>query len=264
MYKNISYAGGLFLLCTIPIVVTSYAAPATDSFVRMPTFAREYTLEPMINVSIIPSERDGGDRNDTILINRLAQGILHIKQDYEQSWYSCGKSLALEEQDDAAYTIAHALVEESRRIMSDVSPWGILGTMYNESHFDTCALGFRPRMWAYRVGLLKKRKTALTHSRNAVQMVITNPWAKQRFASTGFDLGLCQILTQYYPGKQDVLLSTYDGVRLCVSAMSDRAKYSRNKPWTRWRSWKPNKKYVARVRRWAKIMGATQIELSQI
>lgn len=194
-------------------------------------------------------------------IGALADGIRHITSD---GWYVCGNHLSEEDADDYAILIATAIVENIDSIGANISPWGILGTMYNESGFDHCAIGKHPRQYGQSLGLLPKKRRTISMCRDDVLKFIKHPKAKKRFKKTGYDLGLCQILSRFYPGETESILSVDAGVRICVLEMASRAKmYDTTTPWLYWRGSK-TKWYRAKVRRWARVMGARKSDLKLI
>lgn len=194
---------------------------------------------------------------DVKLLGRISRGMVKIQKGI---WYSCGEKLNEKEQQDLAIRIAYKVLSEK----PSFSPWGVVGTMYNESRFDTCALGLHPRKWAYQNGILKRRKLSISHSFEDILNVVTDKEADSEYSVSGFDLGLCQILSRFYPNQERALLSIVEGVGICVGEMENRATRHKTKtPWLYWRGhaveW-----YRAKIKRWAKRMGATAKELREI
>lgn len=175
-------------------------------------------------------------------------------------WYDCGKKLTKEEQQNTAMRIAYKVLKRN----TDYSPWGVVGIMYNESGFDSCALGVGPREWAYREGMLKRRRGTISHGFADVLNFVTSRRAKNRYSLSGFDLGLCQLLTRFYPAKEREMLTIADGVDICIDEMDARAVRHKDKPWLHWHSTKKTQWYRNKVRRWARVMGATRKELRSI
>lgn len=200
---------------------------------------------------------------DARLIGRLARGMRQIKRKRDHgSWGFCGRLLSQEEQVEISTEIAYRTVADIRSVaLKGVSPWGIVSTMYNESGFDACALGVGPRSWAYREGLLTPRRTHISHTREEVLGVVSSKQAKKRFSKSGFDLGLCQVLTRFYrETTKEKMLTVAGGTRVCVLEMQARARrYGTDTPWLFWRGssvdW-----YRAKIKRWARLMGAPKHE----
>lgn len=201
---------------------------------------------------------------DARLVGQLARGMRRIVDDRDNGlWGFCGEQLDADAQIDVSTTIAYHIVSNMQSIGADhISPWGVLATAYNESGFDACALGLGPRRWAYRKGLLKPRKRFVSHSSDEVLRVVKSPEARRQFAASGFDLGLCQVLTRFYRDEDEAEMLTIAGsTRICVLEMKARA--DRNKtaaPWLYWRG-SATPWYHGKIRRWAKRMGAPRGEV---
>jgi hypothetical protein len=201
---------------------------------------------------------------DARLIGQLASGMRSIIEKRDNGlWGFCGEQLDDRAKVDASTAIAYQLVSNMKSLNADgISPWGILATAYNESGFDACALGSGPRKWAYRKHILKPRKRFVSHTREEVLRVVKSPEARRQFATSGFDLGLCQVLTRFYRDEDEEEMLTIAGsVRICVLEMKARADSKRTTtPWLYWRGsatvWYRNK-----VRRWARSMGAPRGEV---
>jgi hypothetical protein len=200
---------------------------------------------------------------DARLIGQLANGMRDIKARVDGGlWGFCGELLSDDEQVEVSTAIAYHLVVNMQSVgLDDVSPWGIVATMYNESRLDACALGIGPREWAYRNGLLNTPRRFLSHTSSDVLKVVTNTKARQRFSTTGFDLGFGQVLTRFYPNQEEAALTIEGGVRIIVIEMQARAR--RNKTKTPWLFWPGSNTgwYRAKIRRWARLMGAPKKEV---
>jgi hypothetical protein len=216
---------------------------------------------------------DEGDRLETQLdedqirlIGKLSQGIRKLVRIRDHgNWYYCGEKLGEYEQIEISTAIAYRTVVSQYELGLDVSPWGIIATAYNESGLDPCALGIYPRKWAYKKGMLRKRKKTCSHTRNEVLSFINNPVAKKRYSKSGFDLGICQVLSRFYRGQEPDMLSMTDGIRMCIVEMQHRSRRNKtNKPWLYWKGTRKTGWYRNRIRKWAKIMGATKKDMRNI
>jgi hypothetical protein len=216
---------------------------------------------------------DEGDRFETKLdedqirlIGKLSQGIRKLVRIRDHgNWYYCGEKLGEYEQIEVSTAIAYRTVVSQYELGLDVSPWGIIATAYNESGLDPCALGIYPRKWAYKKGMLRKRKKTCSHTRNEVLSFINNPVAKRRYSRSGFDLGICQVLSRFYRGQEPDMLSMTDGIRMCIVEMQHRARRNKtNKPWLYWKGTRKTGWYRNRIRKWAKMMGAAKKDMRDI
>lgn len=190
----------------------------------------------------------------------LAAGIRKIMNG---NWFYCGNKLTSKEEFTLSNAIAYSLLKEMDSLALDVNPWGILGTMFNESRIDVCALGLYPRFWAYDHGLLKRRTTSISHTKEEVLKVVRSKEANAEFQA--FDLGLCQVLTKFYPSTPtNEFLDLASGVRICVLEMKARAKRNNtNKPWKYWPGYAADW-YADKVRVRARKMGASTKDLREI
>lgn len=193
---------------------------------------------------------------DTVqLIGRLAKGIKDVKGDH---FWVCGERLFGSEREELAVLMAYNIVINCQRF--GLNPWGVAGTIANESRFDPCALGKHPRIWGVTNNILKKSKN-LSYSKKDVLRVIKNEKANVVFKKSGFDLGLCQVLSRFYQGDPEDMLGIDTGILICLEEMRNRAQYRKtDKPWLYW----PGSKspwYEAKIKRWAYKMGARKEEL---
>lgn len=191
-------------------------------------------------------------------IGRLAAGMRRIVARRDRGfWYKCGKSLDSEEQVDESIQIAWKLLEEMTAVgLTHISPWGIIGTMYNESRFDPCALGINPRKTAYKAGYLEPKKQGISHSKKDILAAIQKPEMKSIYAFSGYDLGFCQVLTRFYPHTSfDYIMTVAGGTRICALEMHARARANKTKrPWLFWRGTKSTAWYGAKISRWVHEM----------
>jgi len=189
------------------------------------------------------------------MIESIASGMVRIKKERDHGqWYVCGERLDHGGQLRASLQIAEQIVLNVKSLGVEIDPWGVAGTMFNESRFDPCAFGKHPRKAALELGLLKKERRGFSHARVDVLRAIADPRMKKRFKTSGYDLGLCQILTRFYRGEAVAMTTVEDGVRICVLEMQSRAQ--RNKTKTPWLYWRGSKTpwYLTKVKRWVKVM----------
>lgn len=199
------------------------------------------------------------DESNPVEISPAAQyaaGVLRLMK----TWYSCGKLLSEKDKTDEALLIGSALSDAMTSMGAKFSAWGVLGVMANESRFDRCALGLHPRKWAYEHRLIAKRKRSISHTMHEVLSFVESKQANKMFLKTGFDLGLCQVLSRFYDGDTKDLLSVYPGVRICVQEMLWRGTSA---PWLYWRG-RATEWYRDKIRKWARAMGAPPAELKKI
>lgn len=201
------------------------------------------------------------------LIGRLAKGMRALirKRDHG-TWYYCGELLNARRQEEMSVAIAYnVVITQSDVGLDKVSPWGIVATAYNESGLDSCALGLYPRKWAYKRGMLKRRKNTCSHTKNEVLSFINDAKAKRRYSKSGFDLGMCQVLSRFYRGQEDNMLTMDEGIKMCIIEMQHRANRNKtNKPWLYWKGTSKTGWYRRKIRKWAKMMGATRKEMRGI
>jgi len=249
---------------------------------KNPPVEEEYTLDlgldppdktvhqdPMVIKPKFPNE------DQVKLIGRLGEGIKKFKMVIikRANLFHCGERIT-EEKDIEEYAMlwAYHIVKaswEAERNLGDkrryhINPWGVAGTVANESSFDLCALGLHPRRTAYKLKnrngtpVLKQRKTGISHTREEVLAAINNKQMKKKFKS--FDLGGLQTLTKYWSGHPKHLL-TWEGFYFQVALMAKRGwQYKTKRPWSYWRGrytlW-----YDKKVTRRARKLGATVEDL---
>jgi len=207
------------------------------------------------------------------LVGRLAKGMRAIiKRRDRGNWYFCGEPLDSVKQEEISTAIAyHTILNRQSLGLENVSPWGITATAYNESGLDACALGLFPRKWGYEKGLLERRRDPNTnvkmrsHTKEEVLVFISSPKAKKRYNKSGFDLGFCQVLSRFYRGQEAEALTTDKGMRMCVIEMQARSRSNKtNIPWLFWKGVLKTGWYRDKIRRWAKMMGASKAEMRKI
>lgn len=200
-------------------------------------------------------------------IGKISQGILNIVKKRNQGlWYYCGKRLNEIQKEEMATSISYNIITSQQSIgLENVSSWGIAATIYNESGFDACALGIHPRKWGYKNKLLNKKKSNITHTKIEVLNFIRNPKSQKKYMKSGFDLGYCQVLSRFYRGQEEDMLSNAVGIRICVIEMQRRAQYNKTKmPWLYWKGTNKTYWYRNKIRRWARIMNAPKKEMIRI
>jgi hypothetical protein len=215
---------------------------------------------------------DEGDRLETQLdedqiklIGKLSLGMRKLVRKDRGDWYYCGEKLIEHRQIEVSTAIAYRAVVTQYELGLDVSVWGIIATAYNESGLDPCALGLYPRKWAYAKKLLRSRKETCSHTKSEVLSFINNPVAKRKYRKSGFDLGICQVLSRFYRGRESEMLDATDGIRMCIIEMQHRARRNKtNKPWLYWKGTNRKNWYRNKIRRWAKMMGATKKDMKDI
>ena len=211
----------------------------------------EPTPQPVIESIPEPMFTEG----EVEMIESIASGMVHIKEKKDNGrWYVCGKPLDRAGQLRTSLQIAEQIILNVKSLGVDVDPWGIVGTMFNESRFDPCAFGKHPRNTALELGLLKRERRGFSHARVNILRAIADPRMKKRFKTSGYDLGLCQVLTRFYRGEAVDMTTINGGVRICVLEMQARARSNKTKtPWLYWRGSK-TPWYLAKVNRWVAQM----------
>lgn len=206
-------------------------------------------------------------KKDLMVIGKLSDGIYRIKS-RQGGWWECGifykdpediKNKAVE----YAYVIVREAWEVSEPLENEnpwvLNPWGLAGTILNESGFDRCAFGIGPRNMAYELGLLKRKKTTISHTEEEIIAVVSNEKMQNLFNRSGFDLGVAQVLSRFYPNPTNYknMLSIKGGTAEAARQMLDRGRsYRTDRPWKYWpgtiADW-----YDEKVTRWGRMLGAT-------
>lgn len=226
---------------------TPVAADTDDAFAEV---VEESTPQPET-----PEPEPMFSESEIETMESIASGMVHIKEKKDRGqWYMCGERLDHGGQLRTSLQIAEQIMLNVKSLGVDFDPWGVAGTMFNESRFDPCAFGKHPRNKALELGLLKKERRGFSHARVNVLRAIADPRMKRRFKTSGYDLGLCQILTRFYRDEVVEMTTIEDGVRICVLEMQARAR--RNKTKTPWLYWRGSKTpwYLSKVNRWVKQM----------
>jgi len=183
---------------------------------------------------------------DAKLIGRLATGISEYKR--SRNPFHCGARLDVSEISELSLKYAYHIVTEYSG-----SPWGMAATIANESRFDACAIGKAARDWATRRGILRSKRTSISHDRESVLSAVRAGYKH------GIDLGPCQILTRFYPGQDAAQTTIAGGVAQCAKHMEGLGY----KPWISWRGHRV-KWYHDKIRRIAKRLGANKEEMREI
>jgi len=211
------------------------------------------------------------------LIGRMADGIWKWKTARgNRPYYFCGLPYVGEEARElsskVAFHIVNATWDREKQKMR-TNPWGVFGTMANESAFDLCAFGLHPRQAAYRLTsksgkpILKSSKLTISHTYKDVVKALADPKLQANFRA--FDLGLLQTLDIYYladckdarvEGSREDLL-TWEGFYWQVKHMADRERWhSTDRPWAYWPG-RHSPQYDKKVTSHARRMGATAEEI---
>ena len=195
------------------------------------------------------------------MIGQLSDGVRRIIHARDLGrWYQCGELLSDREQADMALEIVWKLLNEMEGLGVTVNPWGVLGTMYNESGFDPCALGIGPRKLAYRMSLLTPRRATKSHTAEETLSAIRDPKLKRHFKNSGYDLGLCQVLSRFHRETPLAdMLSVDTGIRICVLEMQARIRHHKTRvPWRYWRG-SETPWYHRKINRWVRIMKGNKL-----
>jgi len=204
-------------------------------------------------------------------IGRMAESIHHSKMKMG-GWWECGVFYTDDKEVmEKALMYAHMIVKEAWEASDPpyvkdgwtLNPWGLAGTIHNESKFDRCALGLYPRKKAYELGIIKKNRLTLSHTEEDVIAAVTDPRMQEYFKKSGFDMGVAQLLSRFYesPNDYENMLSLKGGTEEAARTMRDRARlYRTDRPWKYWPGHKADW-YDDKVTRWAKGLGATKGEI---
>lgn len=200
------------------------------------------------------------------LIGRMAQGIARWKS---SGWWQCGVLITSKETiKDTAVFYAYLVVKSAKDVSGDdwkLNPWGLLGTVRNESRFDRCALGLNPRKKAYSLKVLKPRKTCISHSAREIVAAVESPKLQKYFTRSGVDIGLSQMLSRHYqaPFNYAKMIEPDYG-------MSEAARWMRHLGWAYktkrpWRYWRGREVgwYDTKIVRAAHLTGAKDSDIRE-
>lgn len=195
------------------------------------------------------------------LIGRLTNGILKISRNEDGIlWVECGKRYTEEEAKEVA--LEWAFFIEKGSSLYGVNPWGVMGTIYNESKFDRCSLGKFPKAHAEKKGYIKKNRLHLSRDKTEILNYLESKDCKNMFPSKKIDLGPMQVLALFIDLPLEEQLTLDPGLLHQIAEMRSRESYPgcRGRPWACWRGshkqWYDNK-----VIRYAKRMGAKEGEI---
>lgn len=222
--------------------------------------------------SIVPEEapkpRKSYSKEYLMKVGRLAKGIRrwHRVRNHGM-WWECGMLYSDVGQHNRALEWAKAIVDDveevNRSARYKFSFWGVAATIANESGFDSCALGLNPRKRAYQLGILKKQKQGISHTREDVIRVVTHPKMIRWFSATGVDIGAMQLLSRLWPENYSIpdMLVMENAVDVGVAEMARRARvHASTQPWAYWRG-RYTEWYRLKIIGRARILGATKFEV---
>ncbi len=222
------------------------------------------------------------------LVNRVTDGIWRWKTgNGTRKWWSCGVSVEVKESQKIARKWAEIVVSESKKAGEfhgyNLNVWGVVATMSRESAFDVCALGLKPRLWAYKNKLLKVKRVHITHTREELDKLFKNKTFMKKWPR--LDLGPGQRLwckkctrSDVYNGSLDNIMSLDPGIKLVVEEMVKRVirhaqkrkgkrlknKWWYNRPWAFWPGSEPSKVYAKKIQNRAYLLGATKKEFPKL
>lgn len=161
---------------------------------------------------------------------------------YKSYLFVCGDRLqGLEKKEYISKIVSEVFIRSAKL---DIDPWGILGIIENESGFDYCAIGPKPRNYGIKLKIIKPKKQTISYKKEKVLKIINNKKVKKFFAGSGIDIGLCQVLTRYYRQKPETLFSVEASLDRCFM----HAKNQKSKtPWLYWPGHK-SPKYAKKIK----------------
>lgn len=186
------------------------------------------------------------------LVKRIAAIIHKYKLWWDRgAWIECGKRIKNESKSRRrAFSYAWHIVNESEKVSDEnytLIPWSLVALYAKESVFDVCALGPKPRRWAYRRGLVKKRYI-LSHYREDVEKIVEE--GKRVFKRTGVDLGPCQLLSKYYDGNPLDMMHVKRGSEICAKEAYTRGlRHNVKQPQLLWPNGRKDSKRAKKYRR---------------
>jgi len=249
-------------------------APAHQEQVEEPYCWQEEPLADPLPVTEYVEPPTFPSKEQLRIIGRLAEGIYKVRtMKGNAPYWFCGEAYEGAEAKNLATTVAWHVVKSADEASDDrrtLNVWGWAGTLLNEGGMDLCTLGMNPRKAAYRLGILKKRKRSLSHTKDEVLEAIRHEKMKDLFST--YDLGMAQTLDIHYRkwlkwegkyGSAEDLLE-WKGLYWQATYMHGLAiNYDTDRPWLYWPGRRsPWKDY--RVVQHAKRLGATQEEIGPI
>jgi hypothetical protein len=182
-------------------------------------------------------------------------------------WAKCGViQRTKEEMRERAIKYAYIVIFAAERHSDEefaLNPWGLLGTMLQESGLDPCATGLNPRETAYRLGILKRPRIGISHDKRKLIAALRNTKMKRLFSGSGYDLGLGQMLQRFYddPDDFELIFDPEYAADQTAKEMKRRAlKRKTEHPWEFWRGFK-SVKYGNKVVKQAKRAGAEDADI---
>ena len=207
------------------------------------------------------------DAGQLVVMGRMAEGL---RKYFAKGWVECGVIHRDEAGiDRLALSYAYEVVRAADVASDDeddgwrLNPWGLAGTIMNESHFDRCALGLNPRKVAYEHKLLKRRKLTVSHTEKEVLSVVKSDLMQKAFRRTGFDLGTAQLLSRFYehPHDYETMVTARGSTEAAAWFMRRYGVINKTKrPWLYWRGC-ATEWYDQKVTRWARKIGATKVDI---
>ena len=94
----------------------------------------------------------------------LYQMMMKIERKFDAAMDETNRAKAEADKakEEAATAWAFQIVRAARN--NDINPWGLAGTIANESNFDRCAIGYHPRNWAVKNNVLRKKRRTISYS----------------------------------------------------------------------------------------------------
>lgn len=190
----------------------------------------------------------------------LARRILKLKRKGLDRgiWFECGHKYTDTEMNTAALEWAVAINASSNKTKEyqlrngtyvRVDLREAFAIMQSESKLDRCAVGPHPRIFAYKHGILKRKKNTLSHSLDEIQKAVQDPRFKRRKA----DLGPGQIVEYLGEMSWDDIkdyLSLSPGICKVFDEMAYRGKfYSTKTPSIYWPGSKKHHWYYRKIMR---------------
>ena len=226
-------------------------------------------------------------------IASMAQGLIEFKK-YPgtdiSGWYSCGEFVPLERQEKEAMrwarTTYNLLEKYNRENGTDISVWGVFAVVLNESGADECAVDFHTRNVLYHLGLLKRPRKHITHSKSDLKKAFAS-WRWKRWAinaskyqgkQVGVDLGAMQLRRKWKKISSKLLDDTFNLEKSLSTAIPEMIRRSKAypvgirknrrphpRPWMLWPGQYPSKRatrYDKRITKIArKFLGAPRSEI---
>lgn len=218
--------------------------------------------ETKLDEAVLEEQANGMSDEQLKLIGRLSEGILKVKTfNNEIIWWECGKRYDKDEVEERAIEWSYIIVKYSHEY--NVNPWGIAGTIQNESKFDRCTIGKYPREDAEKRGYVTPNKLTLSRDKKEIIEYLESGDWKASFRSTGMDLGGLQTLTRFIPELELYeFLSLDPGLIHQIAEMKNRSYTcpKSDRPWMCWPGYYAPW-YDKKVVRYARRLGASKNEI---